>query len=77
MLDYRNIKKLVSYGVRTGMISSDDKAWAVNQLLDVLCIDSYEDPGDIDDPIDLPSVLCALCDCALETGALTENSIVY
>lgn len=77
MLDYMNMKKLVSYGVRTGMITSDDETWAVNQLLDVLGIDSYEEPGDIHDEIDLPSVLNALCDCALETGALKENSIVY
>ncbi|MDO4287541.1 MAG: UDP-glucose--hexose-1-phosphate uridylyltransferase [Eubacteriales bacterium] len=77
MLDYMNMKKLVSYGVRAGMITSDDETWAVNQLLDVLGIDSYEEPEDIDDGIDLPSVLNALCDCALETGALKENSIVY
>ena len=43
----------------------------------MLCVDSYEEPEEIDDQVDLPSVLNALCDLALQTGAMTEDSIVY
>ena len=77
MLDYMSIKKLVTYGIRTGMLSPSDEVWAVNQLLETLQMDSYEEPQEEIGDIDLPQVLDRLCDCALETGALTENSIVY
>ena len=77
MLDYMSVKKLVTYGIRTGMLSPSDEVWAVNQLLEVLQMDSYEEPQEEIEDIDLPQVLNRLCDCALETGALTENSIVY
>ena len=77
MLDYSSVKKLVTYGIRTGMLAPSDEVWAVNQLLEVLCVDSYEEPEEIDDQVDLPSVLNALCDLALQTGAMTEDSIVY
>ncbi len=72
-----SIKKLAAYAVRTGMIEAADETWAINQLLQVMQADSYESPeGDVGD-IDLAAVLDDLCDCALETGALTENSVVY
>ena len=44
MLDYMSVKKLVTYGIRTGMLSPSDEVWAVNQLLEVLQMDSYEEP---------------------------------
>ena len=44
MLDYSSVKKLVTYGIRTGMLAPSDEVWAVNQLLEVLCVDSYEEP---------------------------------
>ena len=77
MLDYMSVKKLVTYGIRTGMLSPSDEVWAVNQLLEVLQMDSYEEPQEEIGDIDLPEILDRLCDCALETSALTENSIVY
>ena len=77
MLDYMSVKKLVTYGIRTGMLAPSDEVWAVNQLLEVLQMDSYEEPQEEIGDIDLPEILDRLCDCALETGALTENSIVY
>lgn len=77
---YDSTQKVVTYGIQTGLIEPADKTWAINQLLEVLHVDGYEEPENTDgtdDQIDLASVLNDLCDCALETGALTENSIVY
>ena len=62
MLDYMSIKKLVTYGIRTGMLSPSDEVWAVNQLLETLQIDYYEEPQKEIGDIDLPQVLDRLCD---------------
>ena len=44
MLDYMSVKKLVTYGIRTGMLAPSDEVWAVNQLLEVLQMDSMRNP---------------------------------
>ena len=57
MLDYMSVKKLVTYGIRTGMLAPSDEVWAVNQLLEVLQMDSYEEPQEEIGDIDLPQLL--------------------
>ena len=77
---YDSIQKVVAYGIQTGLIEPADKTWAINRLLEVLCANNCEEPEEADSAdghIDLAAVLNDLCDCALETGALTEDSIVY
>ena len=37
----RAIKKLVQYGLSTGLITEVDRIYATNQLLDVLGLDEY------------------------------------
>jgi galactose-1-phosphate uridylyltransferase len=37
------IKQLVNYAVRNGLIAECDRNYAINSLLSVLCIDTYED----------------------------------
>ena len=71
-----SIQALVSYAEAAGLIEKSDEIWAINQLLQVVGADSYEQP---EQPVtlSLPEILDNLCDCARETGALTENSIVY
>ncbi len=76
MID-KAIKKLVTYGLDTGLISEEDRYYAVNQILDVLWMDEYEEPqGEMGD-IDLEEVLAELLDYAFETGIIPENSITY
>lgn len=72
-----SIHKLVTYAQRTGLIQPCDETWAVNRLLEVLCADSYDAPDAEPGDINLAAVLDDLCKCALETGALTQDSIVY
>jgi UDPglucose--hexose-1-phosphate uridylyltransferase len=76
MID-KAIKKLVTYGLDTGLISEDDRYYAVNQILDVLWMDEYEEPQDEPGDIDLEEVLAELLDYAFETGIIPENSITY
>ena len=76
MID-KAIKKLVTYGLDTGLISEDDRYYAINQILDVLWIDDYEEPQDEPGDIDLEEVLAELLNYAFETGIIPENSITY
>ena len=76
MID-KAIKKLVTYGLDTGLISEDDRYYAINQILDVLWMDDYEEPQDEPGDIDLEEVLAELLNYAFETGIIPENSITY
>lgn len=71
-----SIKALVDYAEHTGLIDSADRVWAINQLLAVLHTDTYTEPERATSD-SLADILNDLCDCALETGALKQNSIVY
>lgn len=71
------IKELVTYGLNTGLIKERDEIYARNQILDVLGIDEYEEPGEITEEIDLEAVLKELLDYASENGVLKENSVVF
>lgn len=76
MID-KAIKKLVTYGLETGLISEEDRYYAVNQILDVLWLDEYDEPQDEPGDIDLEEVLGELLDYAFETGIIPENSITH
>lgn len=71
-----SIKALVNYAEHTGLIDSADRVWAINRLLAVLHTDTYTEPEQATSG-SLADILNDLCDCALETGALKQNSIVY
>lgn len=71
-----SIKALVDYAEYTGLIDSADRVWAINRLLAVLHTDTYTEPEQ-EISSSLADILNDLCDCALETGALKQNSIVY
>ena len=72
-----SIKKLVQYGRTTGLIEAEDEIYARNQILEVLKMSEYEEPGGITDEISLEDTLNALTDYAAEQGILENNSVVY
>ena len=74
---YEAIKKLVQYGMDTGLITEVDRIYATNQILDVMRMDEYEEPEGELSETDLESVLKELLDYAHETGVLPEDSITY
>ncbi len=74
---YEAIKKLVQYGLDTGLIEEADKIYTTNQILDVMKMDEYEEPEGETGEIDLESTLKELLDYAYETGVLEEDSITY
>ena len=73
---YRNIKKLVQYGIDTGLTPECERIYTTNLLLDVFGEDNYEDSDITGQKIVLEDVLGALLDEAVARGII-EDSIVY
>lgn len=73
---YEAIKKLVTYGMETGLISEEEKIYSTNLILDVLKLDDYEEPEGNYEKVELEPVLKELLDYAVEKG-LIEDSVVY
>lgn len=73
---YESIKKLVQYGINTGLTPESERIYTTNLLLDLLKEDSYEDvPCDLDNIV-LEDVLKDLLDEAVRRGIIGD-SITY
>lgn len=71
-----NIKKLVEYGIRTGLTPECERIYTTNLLLELFHESDYEDvPCDVSDIV-LEDVLAELLDEACTRGII-ENSIGY
>ena len=73
---FESIKKLVTYGLESGLIEESDRVYTTNRLLEALDLEEYDEPAEEFSNVDLESTLKELLDYAVEKG-LTENSIVY
>ena len=73
---YDAIKKLVTYGIETGLIAEEERIYSTNLILDVLKLDDYEEPQENYEGVELQPVLKELLDYAVTKG-LIEDSIVY
>lgn len=73
---FQNIKKLVQYGIDTGLTPECERIYTTNLLLDVFQEDNYEDTDIADQEIELEVVLKELLDEAVARGII-EDSIVY
>ena len=71
-----NIKKLVQYGIETGLTPACEKNYTINLLLDVFKEDEYVETEEEYSNINLEEVLGELLDEAVKRG-LIEDSIVY
>ncbi|MDD6810432.1 MAG: UDP-glucose--hexose-1-phosphate uridylyltransferase [Lachnospiraceae bacterium] len=73
-----NIRKLVQYGLQTGLIEEADKIYTTNRLLELFQLDELEDSEEVSMSVDeLEDVLSEMLDYAYEQGILTENGVVY
>ena len=75
----QDIRKLVAYGLRTGLLEKEDEIYTTNRLLELFVLDELED---IDGAItmeaeELEEVLGHMMDYACEKGIMKENSITY
>jgi UDPglucose--hexose-1-phosphate uridylyltransferase len=71
------VSKLAAYALKTGLIEPGERIWAVNQILDVLKLPGYTEPGTEWGEVDLAAVLKELLDDAYARGVLESDSVVY
>ncbi len=74
-----NIRKLVAYGLQTGLVPEEDATYTVNRLLELFEMDEPEECGSpaAMEPEELETVLGQMCDYAFEKGMLAENTVTY
>lgn len=76
-----DICKLAAYGIQTGLITEEDRIYAVNSLVDVMGLEEFEEPEEaknyVNTEIDLEEVLNNLVDFAAIKGLLPDNTVVY
>jgi len=79
-----NIRKLVQYGMITGLISQEDKIYTTNRLLELFELDELEDMDEVTAAQveavtveDLEEILAGLMDYAAAQGIMKEDGIVY
>ncbi len=70
------IKALVNYAEKEGFISSLDKKWAINRLLEILQLDSIDTSAESCENAELEEILEVLLDYACESG-ICEDSVVF
>lgn len=66
------IKQLIGYATRNGLIAECDRNYAINSLLSLLKLDSYEDT-DCEETDDLEELLKKMNDHAVEKGIIDDN----
>ncbi len=66
------IKNLVEYGVETGLITTEDKVYTANHLLEILGLDEYNEPQTATSN-DLEAILKDVLDFAVENGIVDDN----
>lgn len=73
---FENIKKLVEYGIQTGLTPECERIYTTNLLLEIFKEDNYEDTEIDAENFELEDILKNLLDEAVSRG-LIEDSVVY
>ncbi len=66
------IKNLVEYGVSTNLITTEDRIYTTNRLLEILCLDEYQEPETVTST-DLETILQEFIEYGIENGLLEDN----
>ncbi|MCI8530027.1 MAG: UDP-glucose--hexose-1-phosphate uridylyltransferase [Lachnospiraceae bacterium] len=77
----KDIRVLVNYGIKTGLVPKEDEVYTANRLLELFGLDELEAAEETaqepEGENSLEEVLGRMCDYAFERGILSENSVVY
>ena len=73
---FENIKKLVEFGIQTGLTPECERIYTTNLLLEIFKEDNYEDTEIDTENLELEDILKNLLDEAVSRG-LIEDSVVY
>ena len=74
---YNSIKKLITYGLETGLVEKEDALFTTNALLELFRLDDYSEPQEEYQGVELESTLAELVDYAGDKGLLEENTTIY
>lgn len=78
MMIYREIKRLINYGLKHTLFTKDDEIFIRNSLLSVLNLDEYEDVEVEDEELSTPTdILENILNYAFENGILESNTPIY
>ena len=69
------IAQLVQYGILTDLVPKEDKRYTTNQILEVLKLDSYEEPAQVEGA-PLEEILEDLLTFAYERGLMENDGVV-
>ncbi|MCI8432663.1 MAG: UDP-glucose--hexose-1-phosphate uridylyltransferase [Lachnospiraceae bacterium] len=74
-----DIRKLVSYGIKTGLVPEEDRIFTINKLLELFGLEELENAEQMPEMAEgeLEEVLSSMCDCAYDRGLLAENTVTY
>ncbi len=67
------IKRLVEYGLDTGLLTEIDKNYATNQILGALCLDGYEEFIEEEHAYSLEEILKEILDDACSRGVIEDS----
>jgi len=78
------IRKLIAYGIKTGLVPEEDKIYTTNRLLELFGLEELEEPdekalAEVENtqPDDLEVILSEMLDYAYEAGLMEDNGVVY
>ena len=75
---YRDIKRLIQYGLKHDLFKKEDEIYIRNSLLSILNLDEYEDVDIEDEDLSTPTnILNNILNYAFEKGILESNTPIY
>lgn len=72
-----DIRQLIAYGRRTGLVPHEDEIYTINRLLELFGLDELEEATGDQTEDSLENILGRMLDYAYENGILKENGVVY
>ncbi|MDD3413925.1 MAG: UDP-glucose--hexose-1-phosphate uridylyltransferase [Lachnospiraceae bacterium] len=75
MID-KSIKKLVTYGMESGLLKKDDSVYATNLILDLCKKTDYKEPEEEFQNVNLEETLKEILDYAFQNNIITDNTTV-
>ena len=69
---FNDIKNLVEYAIEKDLLTTEDKVYTINRILETLGLDEYEEPTEVTET-ELESILKNILDFAVEKGLIDDN----
>lgn len=75
---YKEIKRLVNFGINKGLINKYDEIYTRNRIMEILGLNTYKDMDIESEDLNCPqTILDNLLDYAYVKGILPENTVTY